>query len=306
MVTVGVASYNNGKYIRETLESIRLQTYANQELIIVDDCSTDDSVQVIERWLSEFPAMRARLIRHPVNRGVCAVCNLVLAEAKGKYLSIVGSDDVFLPQKTSQQVAEMQALQADYAVIYSDMYIIDEHGKRSAHTQLRSQEPGFEVDEGDIFEREILRNRINSPSAMMLTEAAREVGGYDEELSFEDWDMWLRLSRRFKVKYSHFIGVEYRVLATSAWHKRGQKFYESSIKTLIKHLGINDKVDRMVLSGVENYGQLLYKLYGPSATKWLYFALKRQPSLKLGILTLMATIKLPYALYDRVVRVIKL
>ena len=304
LVTIGVASYNNGKYIEKTLESIRGQTYSKIELIIVDDCSTDDSVQIIEQWVEQYPQLNAQFIRHSVNRGLCAVCNTVLAHASGQYLSVVGSDDIFMPEKTSKQVQLLKESGEDVGVVYSDMYIIDEEGNRSSQTQIRSEETGFVPDEGDIYLDEIVRNRINTPSAMTVIKAVRAVGGYDESLSFEDWDMWLRLSKLYKVKYSSYISVEYRVLKTSLWNKRGKNFYESSIKTLIKQLGHSSQIDKLALSEIANYAQLFYKLYGRDAAPWLQFVYKRQPTLKLGLLLALSALGIPYSLYDKAARLV--
>jgi glycosyltransferase involved in cell wall biosynthesis len=305
LVTIGVASYNNGKYVRETLESIRLQTYPNIEIIIVDDCSTDDSVQVVEQWIAEFPKAKTRFIRHSINRGLCAACNQFLNNANGAYLCIVGSDDVFLPDKTKHQVETLQNAGETYGLVYSDMYIIDAEGKQAIHTQIRSLEPGFERIEGNIFELELSRNRINTPSVMMRTAIAREVGGYDENLSFEDWDMWLRISKSYKVKFSDFISVKYRVLSNSMWSKRAKSFYESSIKILVKHLGHSAEADKVIFREIAEYAQLMYKLYGREAGKWLRFAFKSQPSPKLAILSLMVTLGLPYTIYEKAVHATK-
>jgi glycosyltransferase involved in cell wall biosynthesis len=84
LVTVGVASYNNGPYLRETLESIRLQTYSPIELIIVDDASGDDSAAIAETWLAEHPEVNGRLIRHATNQGICRTCNDIVTQARGK------------------------------------------------------------------------------------------------------------------------------------------------------------------------------------------------------------------------------
>ena len=304
LVTIGVASYNNEKYVIKTLESIRKQTYSNIELIIVDDGSTDNSVHLIEQWLSDYKTPNTRFICHSVNRGLCAVCNTIVTQATGHYMSIVGSDDIFMPEKTSCQVGALQEAGDDFAVVYSDMYIIDENGTRATQTQIHSREPGFIPDEGDIYLAEIVRNCINTPSAMTLVKAVREVGGYDESLSFEDWDMWLRLSRIYKVKYSDYISVEYRVLATSLWNKRGKSFFESNIKILVKQLGYNSQVDYLALIGIADYAQLIYKLYGRDATPWLQFVCKRKPTLKLRVLSVLAALGIPYSLYDKAARLV--
>jgi len=305
LVTVGVASYNNAAYVGETLDSIAAQTYKNIELIVVDDCSTDDSVRVITDWLAANPNVDARLIQHQPNKGVSAVYNRILAEAKGEYLSIVGSDDVYLPEKTSHQLAELAPLSQDYAVICSDMYVIDKNGLEEPMTHLKSLDAGFNPFEGQIFESLLIQNRVCAPSIMMVTKAVRDIGGYDESLSFEDWDMWLRLSRKYSIKFSNFISVKYRVLSTSAWNSRGVRFYESSIRTLVKHLGISKEYDSIILTHIINYAELIYILGDYRAAKWLNFAFLKMPTFRTGLLTTMATLRIPYIYYDKLYRLKK-
>jgi len=101
-----VLSYNHSRFILETLESVRAQTYKNTELIILDDCSSDDSVSIIERWLQEN-AIACTFIRHQKNQGICKSLNETLAVATGKYISMVASDDLWLPDKIARQVEIM-------------------------------------------------------------------------------------------------------------------------------------------------------------------------------------------------------
>ena len=82
LVSMIVICYNQARFVVETLESVKAQSYKNTELIIVDDCSTDDSVAVIERWLREN-GIQCTFIRHEKNQGVCKALNDALAVASG-------------------------------------------------------------------------------------------------------------------------------------------------------------------------------------------------------------------------------
>ena len=122
-----VLSYNQCQYVLETLESVKAQTYKVTELIIVDDCSTDDSVAIIERWLQENK-INCTFIRHEKNQGICKSLNEALAVATGKYISMVASDDIWLPDKIARQVEIMEAQPDQVGILYSDAFQIDEHG----------------------------------------------------------------------------------------------------------------------------------------------------------------------------------
>ena len=127
LVSTIVLCYNQSQFVLETLESVKAQTYKATQLIIVDDCSSDDSVATIERWLQEN-GIDCTFIRHQKNQGICKSLNDALAVATGKYISMVASDDVWLPDKIARQVEIMESQPDHVGVLYSDAFQIDEHG----------------------------------------------------------------------------------------------------------------------------------------------------------------------------------
>ena len=101
LVSVIMPSYNTAKYIAETIESVRSQTYPYWELIIVDDCSTDDTDSVVAQYLSDS---RIRYLKNEKNSGAAISRNYALREAKGKWVAFLDSDDVWLPEKLEIQI----------------------------------------------------------------------------------------------------------------------------------------------------------------------------------------------------------
>lgn len=104
LVSVIMPSYNTAKYIGESIESVINQTYPNWELIIVDDCSTDDTDSVVVNYLSDE---RIRYLKNEKNSGAAISRNYALREAKGKWIAFLDSDDVWLPEKLETQIAFM-------------------------------------------------------------------------------------------------------------------------------------------------------------------------------------------------------
>src|SRR6202022_442605 len=96
LVSTIVLSYNHSRYVLETLESVRAQTYKTTQLIIVDDCSTDNSLLIFEHWLRENN-LTCTFIRHKENLGICKSLNEALVVSTGKYVSTIASDDLWLP-----------------------------------------------------------------------------------------------------------------------------------------------------------------------------------------------------------------
>lgn len=105
LVSIIMPSYNTGKYIAETINSVLEQTYKNWELLIVDDDSKDNTDEVIKPYLSD---KRVRLIKNSKNRGAAISRNRALKEAKGKWIAFLDSDDLWSPEKLENQISFMQ------------------------------------------------------------------------------------------------------------------------------------------------------------------------------------------------------
>src|SRR5437762_2913332 len=117
LVSIILLSYNYSRFVLETLESVKAQTYAATQLIVVDDCSSDDSVATISHWLHEN-RMLGTFIRHSKNQGICKSLNDALQVANGKYVSMVASDDVLLPDKIARQVEIMESQPEQVGIVY--------------------------------------------------------------------------------------------------------------------------------------------------------------------------------------------
>ena len=117
LVSIIMPSYNTGKYISDSIESIIAQTYSNWELIIIDDCSPDNSNEIIE----SYNEPRIKLLKNEKNSGAALSRNYGLREAKGKYIAFIDSDDTWVKDKLEKQVKFIK--ENDYAFIYADYQI---------------------------------------------------------------------------------------------------------------------------------------------------------------------------------------
>jgi len=123
LVSIIMPSYNTAKFIEETVNSVLNQTYTNWELIIVDDCSTDNTDEVV----SQFNDERIKYIKNEKNSGAAISRNRALREAKGKWIAFLDSDDVWLPEKLEKQIAFME--NNGYKFTYAQYEEIDEDSK---------------------------------------------------------------------------------------------------------------------------------------------------------------------------------
>ena len=122
LVSIIMPSYNTAKFIANSIQSVLMQTYQYWELIIVDDCSTDNTDEVV----AKFKDSRIRYIKNDVNSGAAVSRNRALREAKGRWIAFLDSDDLWHPEKLEKQIKFM--LETGYKFTYTD-YQINLNGK---------------------------------------------------------------------------------------------------------------------------------------------------------------------------------
>ncbi len=103
LVSIIMPNYNGEKYLKETIESVLLQTYANWELLFVDDCSTDNSLKIVK----SYGDPRIKVFQNDTNSGAAVSRNLALRKAMGKWIAFLDSDDVWFSEKLEKQLAFM-------------------------------------------------------------------------------------------------------------------------------------------------------------------------------------------------------
>jgi len=233
LVTMIVVCYNQSRFVLETLESVKAQTYKNTQLIIIDDCSSDDSVAIIDRWLQEND-IQCTFIRHQKNQGICKSLNDVLAVATGKYISMIAADDVWLPDKIAQQVEIMESQPESVGVLYSDAFQMDEDGRASPGTYITTHWKFAETPQGYILDSLLDSNFIPGMTTLIRRSCYDTVGLYDENLHWEDWDMWLRMARHYSFVYSSTPAAKYRIHSRSFSRSDYASMVTGSIKILLK------------------------------------------------------------------------
>lgn len=122
-------SYNTDKFIIETIKSVLAQTYTEWELLIVDDCSTDKTDEIVRSFLSD---KRIKYFKNEKNSGAAASRNKALREAKGKWIAFLDSDDLWMPEKLEKQIRFMK--NNGYYFSYTNYAEIDVEGKRNGIT----------------------------------------------------------------------------------------------------------------------------------------------------------------------------
>ena len=304
LVSIGVASYNNAQYISETLDSIFALSYANKELIIADDASADNSVEVIESWLAAHPGFQARLVRHPTNLGLCQVCNRLVSEARGEFVALIGSDDLYKLHMVSEAVAEMQRRGPACGVVYADCEMIDKSGAVLAPSFLAHHDSRFgpHYPAGNI--RIALLRGFYLPAATVLMRRSMllKAGSYDSRLLAEDLDMWLRLCLHCEFVYLPQVVSAYRVhgLSITQANKPGlnETFFQIYKKSHFAAGPEAEAARNMLADHAEHY----YGSKGAAAAPVLWYAFRESKKMKLLLFALASTLGISYADVIRSIR----
>lgn len=242
LVSVIAVCYNHEKYLVETLDSIINQTYKKIEIVILDDNSNDNSVELIENWITKNKT-KCDFIKHQYNQGICSSLNESLSFCSGDYIQLISCDDKLVINKIEIQVNKYKQLPKEYGIVYSDAFIIDELSKNTKKKFLDKHLKAKNIQKlsGNIFNELIKGNFIPAMSTLIKKEVFLKVGKYDEELDFEDYDFWLRASKFYKFYYIDDQLVYYR-LHENNLHKKinaQMKWLKNNILIGIKHLDNN-------------------------------------------------------------------
>lgn len=272
-VTVVAVCFNHERFVLECLESIRAQTFQDFELIVADDCSRDRSPEIIAEWLEQhYP--NARFIRHERNMGLCKTLNEILSVARGEFLSMIATDDLWETDKIERQVTAILAQPGDVAVVYSDAGVMDEAGAPMQPDFIERHRPGIVPPSGDVFSALVAGNFIPAMSTMTRRGAVESVGGYDERLSYEDYDMWLRLARSHKFSFLPGKVAKYRIVATSLvrtqFFGRSAAHFYTGFEIREKWLKSNALTTEQRTRWVSEQHESAYELYalGDSRAAW--------------------------------------
>lgn len=249
LVSIICTCYNHGEYIQEALEGVADQHYFPLELIIIDSGSHDDSVNKIQHWIQNNPQrISITTVFHPHTLNYCQSFNKALAMAKGKYVIDLSGDDVLLPGHVAMAVKTLE--NHPYTVYFSNAYLEEVHKPLTTFYPVDDkQKPLREVLEGDIYQQVIQRTILCPPTLVFPIQMLRNEGGYDEGLSYEDFDIIVRLARKCNFVFNEHLGVKKRILKSSF---SAQQYKVRSSVMLPSTLKVCHKIRRMNRSQQED------------------------------------------------------
>ena len=210
-VTVIIPSYNHAKFIGEAIQSVLDQTFQDFEILIRDDGSKDNSIEIIK----QFTDSRIKFAANPHNMGACYTANTMIEEASGEYIALLNSDDVWMLDKLDKQVKFLDK-NPQYGAVFSDAQVIYEDGrdfdkpdhfynsvfKQANRTRVEWLKYFFEVG-----------NCICHPSMLIRKAVYHDVGLYNRLMaSLPDFEMWIRVCARYEIYIMPEKTIKFRIL----------------------------------------------------------------------------------------------
>ncbi len=192
-VSVVIPTYNRGFCIKKSIESAINQTYSPLEIIIADDCSSDNTEEVVK----SINDPGVRYYKLPENKGAGGARNYGVSVATGDYIAFLDSDDCWTEDKLEKQMAYHE-LHPEYDMSYTSYLFHGLDGEEFKSPTIND----ISVLEGDILKHLLLRNTVGAPTVVIKKEVFDEVGGYDETMdNLEDWDFAIKVSQKHLIGY---------------------------------------------------------------------------------------------------------
>lgn len=269
LVSVLIPLYNHARYVTRCLESVLEDGYPRVEILIIDDGSQDDSAALARHWYEGADALRIERfeLESCSNRGVVHTLNQLVAKARGEYVILLASDDYLLPGGITARV-EYLRMNPHKMAVFGDCIVVDDGGTKTHDSGIVGLYGGHIkcLMNDDLLALELIYNWcVPGPGFMARRELYKRIGLYDENLTVEDWDMYLRVTAEGLLGFIPGLVAAYR-------YHGGNSVLSNGIRTahLVSLMRTAWK-NSTAFEGLLRFG-LLYK----------YFSLKQHCDVKQG------------------------
>lgn len=279
LVSVILTSYNHSNYIVESLNSIKNQTYSNIELIVADDASKDDSIDVFENWLKNND-FNAKKNFHKINTGFATVLNECIELATGHYIKIIAADDYLHPESIEKCVLKLEELGDEYGMVFTDTFAVNDSSEKISDLADYNSLGNIPSTE---FRKELIKaNRIAALTVLIKSHVLNETGKYDSKFIIEDYYRWLKINKKYFIAYIPEKLAYYRQHSTNISNIKAEKIEQEDISLKImfdKNGEVKDKINLYILKQYINnktINQELKKIYNlyPFKVVRLNYAIK--------------------------------
>jgi glycosyltransferase involved in cell wall biosynthesis len=206
-VSIIVANYNNAQYLQECFNSILKQTYKDIEIVVVDDCSTDHSRDIIQSYEAKHPKLFSPVFLRK-NMGVARARHEGVIKAKGQYISTLDADDYYADSHKIEKeivLAINQKKQFNKDIVSFSNILLESENNQIVQGKENN------IKQGYILSYLLSRSSFIPRDFIFTKEMYQKAGGYDFSLTtHEDWDLKIRLANLYEFHYTGLIGTAYR------------------------------------------------------------------------------------------------
>lgn len=235
-VSVIMPAFNAEKTISAAVESVFKQTFENWELLVINDGSTDSTLDI----MSQFNDERIRLITQ-VNQGVAAARNTGLRQANGEYIAFLDSDDLWLPTKLEKQAALLKRSGIELGLVYTK-----HRGFIDDPTQSFSMDVDASIGYDNDYHRLLIMDYVPTLTVMIRASLISDIGYFREDLrGTEDWDYWIRIAKYYGLERVNEELALYRISPNSLSRNKDKHAIEE-LKVLDMHLSADSNIPRTV------------------------------------------------------------
>ena len=208
LVSVIVITYNSAKYVLDTLESVKTQTYQNIELIVSDDCSTDNTVEICQNWINTNKErfIRVKIIVASENKGIPANFNQGLMASEGEWLKFIAGDDTLVNScindfilftYDNKNISAIHAKMNIYKDKFDDASFLKSHDHSNDIYNIENITSNYQ------YKLILRKDWISAPTVFLKRDMLIKLGGWDEQMPYEDWPMFIdRKSTRLNSSHS--------------------------------------------------------------------------------------------------------
>jgi glycosyltransferase involved in cell wall biosynthesis len=270
-ISIVLPVYNGADYLTESIESVIAQTYANWELIIVNDCSTDDSLAIASKYASQDA--RIKVFTNPQNLKLPKTLNAGFEHATGVYYTWTSDDNKYKPDALRVMVKNLEK-NPDAIMVYADYTCIDSNGREAELAKML--EPKY-----------LFTGNVIGACFLYTADAAKKAGAYDADLFLaEDYDYWIRLYKIGNILHIEDDLYYYRIHGKSLTETKKKYVDEQTYKVLDKHFRFaytksvenrlcNEFFDHVLNRASAHYDETLKMLLSFNKKYWFHLNRKR-------------------------------
>ncbi len=204
LVSVIIPTFNSELYVKVAVESVLLQAYRDVEVIVVDDGSTDGTRDVLKEYIDSGEIKYI----YQKNNGPASARNSGIKNSSGEFIAFLDADDIWLSNKLERQISLFDS-SPDVGLVYSDMEFFGAHLRFNRYSEMLKRR----MCRGRVYKELVLENFIPTSTVIVRRNVLDDVGFFDDSGKYigEDYDLWLRVARKYEIDFVEDILVKYRI-----------------------------------------------------------------------------------------------